>query len=251
MIEFRDLRADEVELREARVTEKGVQLLVYKDARCDMAILDEAVGAENWQREHYELKGNIYCRVGINAKVWEKNPESDRWVWKSDCGAETNTEAEKGEASDSFKRACVNWGIGRELYTKIFIWIMEKDCELKKNEKGKLICASKFFVSALEVKNKKITRLEVTRQRSKNLPEAVVFSWWAEPQAPSEPQKQEEPQKLNTHVSEYTCISCGGPITSTLCKDGSTLSPAETSRRCGGMCATCFKKSFREKNRPA
>ena len=76
--------------------------MLYKDARCDMNILDETVGAESWQREHYECKGNMYCKVGIWCDA--------QWVWKSDCGTESNTEAEKGEASDSFKRACVNWG---------------------------------------------------------------------------------------------------------------------------------------------
>lgn len=108
-MQFRTLKADEIAVRVGQVTAKGVMLLLYKDARADMNILDETVGAENWQREHYEVKGNMFCRVGIYC--------NDRWVFKSDCGTESNTEKEKGEASDSFKRACTNWGIGRELYT--------------------------------------------------------------------------------------------------------------------------------------
>lgn len=110
-MEFRTLRADEIDVRVGQVTKKGAMLLLYKDARADMNILDETVGCLQWQREHYEVKGNMFCRVGVFFK------ELDEWVWKSDCGVESNTEKEKGEASDSFKRACVNWGIGRELYT--------------------------------------------------------------------------------------------------------------------------------------
>lgn len=109
-MKFRNLRADEVEARVSQIKENGVALLLYKDARCDMRILDETVGPENWQREHYECKGNLFCRVGINTH-YDKPDREERWVWKSDCGTESNTEAQKGEASDSFKRACFNWGI--------------------------------------------------------------------------------------------------------------------------------------------
>lgn len=112
---FRTLKADEIDLRIGTVASKGVSLLCYKNARVDMQILDETVGTEKWQREHYEVKGNLYCRVGIKC--------GDEWVWKADCGTESQTEKEKGESSDSFKRACVCWGIGRELYTSPFIWI--------------------------------------------------------------------------------------------------------------------------------
>ena len=114
-MQFRTLKANELSVRIGTVSAKGVCLLLYKDARADMTILDETVGAENWQREHYEVKGNMFCRVGIKT--------GNEWVWKSDCGTESNAEAEKGESSDSFKRACVNWGIGRELYTSPLIFI--------------------------------------------------------------------------------------------------------------------------------
>lgn len=108
-MDIRLLRADEIECRVGSVWDGGFSLLLYKDARCDMATLDETVGAANWQRDHKELKGVIYCGVAIR--------DVDTWVWKWDAGAESQTEKEKGEASDSFKRACTNWGIGRELYT--------------------------------------------------------------------------------------------------------------------------------------
>lgn len=127
-MKFRNLRADEIECRVGMIREKGFTLLLYKDARCDMNILDESVGAENWQRDHYECKGNLFARVGIKC--------GNEWVWKADCGTESNTEKEKGEASDSFKRACVNWGIGRELYSSPFIWI---GGHVKKEQNGKLV----------------------------------------------------------------------------------------------------------------
>lgn len=90
MVKFRPLRADEVDLRVDRYTSRGAVLLCYKDARCDMRILDETVGAENWQREHYECKGNLFCRVGIKT--------DDGWAWKADCGTESYTEKERAKA---------------------------------------------------------------------------------------------------------------------------------------------------------
>lgn len=117
---FRPLRADEIECRIGSVGAKGFTMLLYKDARCDMNILDETFTPFGWQREHKEIKGTVYCGVAIY------NKDADRWVWKWDAGAESYTEKEKGEASDSFKRACVNWGIGRELYTAPLIFIRAK-----------------------------------------------------------------------------------------------------------------------------
>ena len=111
MKEFRNLRADEIQVRPTNTKYKGsALLLLYKDARCDMNILDETVGPMNWCKKYYEVKGNLYCSVGIKG-------DNGEWVFKDDCGIESNTDAEKGEASDAFKRACFNWGLGRELYT--------------------------------------------------------------------------------------------------------------------------------------
>ncbi len=111
-LKFRKLRADEIDVRVGRVIDgkkKGVLLLLYKDARCDMELLDETVGAMNWQRKH--SRDNANCAIGIYDK------DKGEWVWKEDTGTESNTEAEKGLASDSFKRAATVWGIGRELYS--------------------------------------------------------------------------------------------------------------------------------------
>lgn len=152
---FRDLTADDIECRVQSVKRTGLVLLLYKNARVDMNILDETVGAEHWQREHYECKGNLFCRVGIDVNYFI--PEaSPQWIWKSDCGTESNTEAQKGEASDSFKRACFNWGIGRELYTSPFIWINDGKCNI---DNGK--CNDKFVVEKVIIKDKRITAISI------------------------------------------------------------------------------------------
>ena len=83
--------------------------LAYIDARDAMDLLDETVGPENWQCDYKQVKNVVYCGIGINT-------QDAGWVWKWDAGDESNIEEEKGEASDSFKRAAVRWGIGRFLY---------------------------------------------------------------------------------------------------------------------------------------
>ena len=163
MMKFRDLTANEIECRVQSVKPNGLVLLLYKDARVDMNILDETVGAENWQREHYECKGNLFCRVGIwfGGHTMELTAngisgDAGRLVWKSDCGTESNTEAQKGEASDSFKRACFNWGIGRELYTTPFIWIPADKCNINNGK-----CYDKFEVEKIIIEDKRITALAI------------------------------------------------------------------------------------------
>lgn len=160
---FRDLTAEDIEVRVQSAKANGVILLLYKNARVDMNILDETVGAENWQREHYECKGNLFCRVGININPNDVSMPSE-WVYKSDCGTESNTEAQKGEASDSFKRACFNWGIGRELYTSPFIWINKADCgiiEQERNGRKTYACYDNFEVEKIKIENKKIVGLAI------------------------------------------------------------------------------------------
>ena len=114
---IRLLKADEIECRVSVINEKGLSLLLYKDARVDQKILDETFGIFGWKRSHQSIEGNLYCTVEIY------NQESGEWVAKQDVGTTGYAEKEKSQASDSFKRACFNWGIGRELYTAPFIWI--------------------------------------------------------------------------------------------------------------------------------
>lgn len=116
-MKFRKLKASEIDCRVSTVTEKGCSILLYKDARVDQNLLDETVGNLNWQRSHQTIDGNLYCTVSI----WDEDKK--QWISKQDVGTESYTEKEKGQASDSFKRACFNLGIGRELYTAPFIWI--------------------------------------------------------------------------------------------------------------------------------
>lgn len=196
MIKFRDLTPEEVELRVGSTGKQGewLTLLLYKDARCDMSILDETVGPENWQRDHFECKGNLFCRVGINADyLCCQGPE--RWVWKADCGSESRTEAEKGEASDSFKRACVNWGIGRELYTAPFVFIKNKASDGSENyeidDKGRT--KTKFKVTYMRVENKQIVALNIERTK----PSKTVFTY-----GNCFPDNQSEPIDLNFLLQE-------------------------------------------------
>lgn len=155
---FRDLRADEIEVRVAQAKENGVSLLLYKDARCDQNILDETVGPMNWQRHH--SRDNANCTVSL----WDR--EKHVWVSKEDTGKESNTEAEKGLASDSFKRACFNWGIGRELYTAPFIWINAADCTALRANGQRMQCCDTFVVEKIVIENKKIVALSIVNAKS-------------------------------------------------------------------------------------
>lgn len=156
---FRGLRPDEIDVRVGSITSKGVSLLLYKDARCDMNILDEVFGVLGWQRDHRVINDNLYCGIG----VW--NEKEKQWIWKWDCGIESRADGDgnekKGEASDSFKRAGFNIGIGRELYTGGFIFV---PCETKAKQSGKgyeLANAYQFngaYVSHIEYKETEFKR---------------------------------------------------------------------------------------------
>lgn len=193
-MEFRDLTAEEIEVRVQSIKVRdgqpsGVVLLLYKNARCDMNILDETVGAEHWQREHYECKGNLFCRVGIYCAQHSTEIGTqdyyEQWIWKSDCGTESNTEAQKGEASDSFKRACFNWGIGRELYTSPFVWVSPEKCNIydtqRKDKYGNPIFATndRFAVEKIRIENKQITGLSIinTSIKSDDIKGKRCFVW--------------------------------------------------------------------------
>lgn len=162
---FRELKPNEIECRVGTINEKGLSLLLYKDARCDMNILD-ASGVK-WQRKHQEHKGVMYCSVGIY------DEDLKEWIWREDAGSESYTEKEKGEASDSFKRACVNHGIGRTLYTSPFIWVNAKDCTIKSGKNGKPACYDKFIVQIYEVEDGEIVKLAIVNTATKN----VVFRY--------------------------------------------------------------------------
>ena len=162
ILNFRTLKASEIDVKPQTVKENGFSLLLYKNARVDMDVLDETVGAMNWQRKH--SRENANCIVSIY------DEDKKIWVEKEDTGTESFTEKEKGLASDSFKRACFNWGIGRELYTSPFIWISDSKY-IKKNKEGKLALTDKFSVKEITVVDKVITELEIIDSKG-----TVVFS---------------------------------------------------------------------------
>ena len=152
---FRQLRADEIDCRISICNQYGVGLLLYKDARCDQNILDETVGQFDWQRRHEVIDGRLYCSVGL----FDHN--KSEWVWKQDVGTESYTEREKGQASDSFKRACFNWGIGRELYTAPDMWVNAKDLKKFKEDNGRYTCRDYFKVQAIEYDGNKIAYVQI------------------------------------------------------------------------------------------
>ena len=137
--EIRLLRADEIECRVGTINERGLSLLLYKDARVDQKILDEAFGMYGWERTHQSIEGNLYCTV----RIWDS--EKAQWIEKQDVGTTSYTEKEKGQASDAFKRACVNVGIGRELYTAPFIWISSSKANIQKRD-NRYITSERFQV---------------------------------------------------------------------------------------------------------
>lgn len=135
MKEIRKLTPDEIECRVAQVTANGCSLLLYKTARVDRAILDEAFTCMGWQNDFKVIDGKMYGGIGV------KDELTGHWIWKWDCGTESNTEQEKGQASDCFKRAGFKWGIGVELYTAPFIWA---SIPVKKNSNGRYELENKF-----------------------------------------------------------------------------------------------------------
>lgn len=143
---FRLLQADEIDCRVAQVVTRAsgpvASLLLYKDARVDQNILDEVFGIYGWQRRHEIIGGNLFCTVSV------LNPTTGEWVSKQDVGVESNAEAEKGQASDAFKRACFNLGIGRELYSAPRIVIPLQAGEYKE-QGGKVKCYATFSVKSI------------------------------------------------------------------------------------------------------
>lgn len=165
MNQIRLLNSDEIECRVGTISEKGLSLLLYKDARADMKILDETFGAMNWERQHELIGDNLYCTV----RIWDENKH--QWISKMDVGTESYTEKEKGQASDSFKRACVSVGIGRELYSAPFIWIPATKVSIQKKN-DRCITYDKFKVKEIHYNQKReISGLVILNQNGQ-----IVYS---------------------------------------------------------------------------
>lgn len=166
MFKFRNLRADEIDIRISQINDYNITFLLYKDARCDMNILDETVGPNNWKREH--TRDNKNCIVSI----WDD--EKKQWITKEDTGVESNTQQEKGLASDSFKRSCINWGIGRELYSSPKIKIETSKFNMTKDKKGNPITYDEIVVERISYdENSNINGLSVANKTTKKR----IFIW--------------------------------------------------------------------------
>ena len=163
---IRPLKAEEIECRIAAVSEKGLSLLLYKDARVDQRILDETFGPFGWKRSHQCIDGNLYCTVEV------RDRETGEWVAKQDVGTVSYSEKEKGQASDSFKRACFNWGIGRELYTAPFIWIPAGKAVIREKEgrERKHACGDRFRVASISYNgDREISGLVIQNDRGQTV----------------------------------------------------------------------------------
>ena len=159
---FRPLTASEVECRAAQVgkSKNGpwVSLLIYKDARVDQKLLDEVVGPMNWQNSYEFIDNKLFCTVSI----WDE--KKGVWISKQNVGTESNTEKEKGQASDAFKRACFHFGIGRDLSSspKIFINLAPEEYDAEKNR-----CKVGFSVSAMHSTDGVIDKLVIVDSKNK------------------------------------------------------------------------------------
>lgn len=218
---FRLLKADEIECRVSRCSEKGAVLLLYKTARTDADLLDETYGSDRWENDFKVVDGTLYGGIGVIMVDGEK-------VWKWDAGTETNTEAEKGRASDAFKRAGFKWGIGRELYSAPFVFIPAAKCNIKSTERqGKTVyqCFDDFEVIDIDYDDQeRICYLRIALKGS------TVFEWG-------------EPQDTST---ELVCADCGRPIRDGKKKDGSVWKAADiafyTHQEFGrDLCVDCGK----------
>ena len=191
-IKFRSLKADEIECRVGTCSERGVSLLLYKDARCDMALLDETVGPECWDCRYESIEGKLFCIVGVKC--------GKEWIFKEDVGVPSNMESTKGEASDAFKRACFKWGIGRELYTAPFIWVPADKCNITKGKNGKPQCYDDFRVTEMEVSDGEIVKLTIRNMKRRG---EVVYG--------SEPKQQEKKPSRYARIAELkqTAIDLG------------------------------------------
>lgn len=167
---IRLLRAEEIECRISTINEKGLSLLLFKDARADQRLLDEVFTPFGWKRTHQMIDGNLYCTV----EIWDQ--EKQQWIGKQDVGTASYSEKEKGQASDSFKRACFNWGIGRELYTAPFIWIPADKVTIQR--KGdKYVNYNRFSVFSISYnEQREITALSIINERGEPVYEKKSFS---------------------------------------------------------------------------
>lgn len=257
MNKFRPLNADEIECRISTVSEKGVSLLLYKTARTDANLLDETVGAENWENDFKVVDGVLYGGIGIFDQI------RNEMIWKWDAGTESNTEAEKGRASDAFKRAGFKWGIGRELYTSPFIWITPDKCTIE-DRKGKKACYDNFRVTEIGYSESGDINKLVIANDKKGID---VFNFPKNARKPGntanssqdvkvQGNSKESAQNANTAVKQpieapdgyYYCEKCGTQLQGTTLTNGKKITHNEvammTIKKYGlQLCPECCKNA--------
>ena len=226
------MTADEIECRISQISDKGVSLLLYKTARTDAILLDETVGPENWENDFKVVDGVLYGGIGI----WLEGNK----VWKWDAGTESNTEAEKGRASDAFKRAGFKWGIGRELYTAPRIWIPAENCNINNGKK----CYDSFRVVEIGYDDQgNINKLLIANDTKG----VDVYSFPKSRKKASPPPQQTQPQQPPPQPAPIACADCGIVIEDYTGSNGKKVSAkrhAESSQKKFGrvLCLNCIKK---------
>jgi len=195
---IRNLNPEEIDCRVGAIMEQGISLLLYKDARVDQTILDEVFGIYGWQRRHNMIGNELYCILSI----WDD--EKQQWVEKEDVGIESDYQKVKGAASDSFKRACFNVGIGRELYSAPFIYIPLNKVRMD-DKNGKKAVKDSFSVKSIEASTDKIiTALEIINQRGE-----IIYTYRLN-RKQVQPVREEEPQEpLSTEEIQLLYMELG------------------------------------------
>ena len=188
MEKFRLLRSDEIDVRVGNISEKGVSLLLYLNARCAMDLLDERFKG-NWQRTHQLIGDWLFCTIS----VWDEDKK--QWISKQDVGVSGFSEVEKSASSDSFKRAAVNVGIGRELYSAPHIWISSDLCNIQRRGE-RYACYDKFSVKEISYsEDRVITGLTIVNENIGK----EVFKYTFQ-------KKDKKPEKWNSRDKEKTDI---------------------------------------------
>lgn len=228
MREIRTLAPEDIEVKVKKVIDGKALLLLYKTSRVDMAILDEVYGTENWCDDYKEIKGNLYCGIGI------RENKTDNFVWKWDCGIESKEDEEgnqkKGEASDAFKRAGFKLGIGRELYTAPTIWVDTETVTDGKVYKLKDRYAT-YSVKEIEYNNRSVSKIVIVDKYGNQ-----VF-----PKTKTNQPPIEEPK-----TKKVICDRCGQEVRPVKKKNGIIVSAQEAKEKCGGLCAECYLKKQEE-----
>lgn len=245
MRSFRLLNADEIECRISEINKGGkfLNLLLYKTARTDAALLDETFGPFEWQCDYKVIDGKMYCGIGVN--------KGDEWVWKWNCGTESNTEAEKGQASDALKRAGFVWGLGTELYSSPRITVFPDKCDMKEIG-GKWRCYDSFSVKLIEYDEKQNIKSLIIFNDSKR---CVAFKWGMANDTPQEEKPPTEGCKSKKSEDDvpapqadgyWVCEKCKKPVTRVQGNGGAFIPPKEvvkiSYKRTGHVfCADCVK----------